>query len=171
MGWWPIGSGDEVMGDIPADIVVDTMELIVAGRTARGAARPTMQQLVNAIAAALLAAPESYLDDPQRLVDHRVGFASAAPASGPSASAPLGNRPHAQPTVAQPEAADQEMTAAVSEALAEISQVYQDSFRRKPRLVEALDAFSFVVCSPADEYLSEAIPRLCFIGAQPLKPS
>jgi hypothetical protein len=156
MGWWPTGNfkGDAI-GDQPADAIGDAFESIASERGQRGAALPTVEQWMDALAAALAAEPERWLSDPERLVTHTLAFTRGAPA--------------AVETVAAPANAEPDLVDRLSRALSSMVASYERAFDRRPRLVEVADALGFVACGDtADPYLAkpagpitsiEAIPR------------
>lgn len=132
MGWWK--KGEDVFGDGPVDLFEEALTEFV-----RQEPKPTWDEFVSATAAVLSADAASILDHPASWRDQRVHarFESGIPdvVSG-------------QPTHRG------EFHEALSGALKNISEEYQDYKGRKPRLTEILGTMAFTLRFRPERFLS-----------------
>lgn len=133
MSWWD--SGDDVIGDGPADALTGALVSVARDRERRGQSKPTLEELLAAFAGAL------------RKIDGGARYDFARLAARPESAAAItatGERP-----------AD-DLLAALSDAFDRIIVEYQRRFNRPPRLNELLLTLSFVLGDEPGDYLSNA---------------
>jgi hypothetical protein len=131
MGWWRSENGENIIGDVPADILVETFEKMKSS-TRR---TPALQDLLNAAVAALnqcggewLEGGEVALKGLSAELNERGGYVSS------TSSAP-----------------DPNMVKLLSQAFEDIMVTYEETeMRRKPKLDELLETVAFVL-GPDDQ--------------------
>lgn len=128
MSWWDAPDG-EILGDRPADYLGEALDAIVQAREEQNKPKPGLQDVLEALAAALLARGERF--------DELVAEQTEGPL--------LVVRPPAAP--------DPTLVDPLREAFAKVDQAYEDRWERKPTLAEQLAVFDFVL---TPEYLSDA---------------
>lgn len=74
MGWWLSGSGKDIIGDAPADRLSGFLRQ-AAEKTATSSERPTLEDVLSIVAAAIAHRPESLLSDPERVPKNPVAQA------------------------------------------------------------------------------------------------
>lgn len=149
MGWWSTGSGDDVIGDRPADILGEMFTRLVAEHSKARTSKPTFGEMMATIEVALNDRPGQFLAD--------------APSKKVSVIARLGDR---TVRAANPDSADRALAALVRRALVEISAVYDESWERHVRLAELLSVIAFVLRA-ADDYVSDPPAGLNEITVEP----
>lgn len=122
MSWWD-GPDGEILGDRPADLLGKALEAIVQAREERDEPKLGLQDVLEALAAALTARGERF--------DELVAEQTDGPV--------LVVRPPAVP--------DPTLVDPLREALAKVEQAYQERWERKPTLSEQLKVFDFVLGS------------------------
>ena len=143
MGWWKTGQNDDVIGDRPADIMSSTFEVIARAWGEAMGRRPTLREVLNALAVLLRQKPEAYLADTPRTSIRRF-------------VARMGNE-STEVGGSEDEHADQKLVAALADAFEAIAVEYEDSvMERKPRLSELLATLVFVLSYRPEDYLSDA---------------
>ena len=134
MGWWKIGSGDHMMGDGPADRLLDAFENIEQFLFDSGKPKPRVSAWLHWLLSALRQSDSSL----QRLSAHFEDSTQILSKPGD---------PHLE-TDAVRELVD---------ALADISLEYQVSqLARRPHLLEILHAFDFVAANRLVKWTSDA---------------
>ena len=143
MGWWSTGNGDDVTGDEPADIVTTTLHRIAESRRKRRRRKPSLPELLNAMAGPLGREPESYLTHRKRFKIKRLIATARGRTLRVEYTSDLeaGGRPG-------------ELEPPIREALTAIATAYEQAVDRKPRLSEVLSSFEFVLGDEPEEYLS-----------------
>lgn len=116
MSWWKNSEG-MILGDVPADALALTLGRVAADRKEDGKPRPTLQELLDAAAAALAARGEK------------------------------GRRIVGRPSDRSSKAPDKALVAALTAAFAEIEGVYEDELERKPAPGELVATLNFVLGS------------------------
>jgi hypothetical protein len=119
MGWFRTGNGDDVIGDMAADIIGTVLTDYVAGGS-----KPSLSQVLNALEVTLRGHEARFLDQTTaagsigRLV--RRGSEPLAEASAPAA-----------------------LIDAAGDMMDRLTRVYEDTCERKPRLTEVLASLIF----------------------------
>ena len=131
MSWWDTDDGG-VTGDQPADAVRNALREI-AGRR-----KPSLEELLRAVAAVLAAKGSEYL--------------SGAPAGIPELTAGDFERSWEASSAGHAEAAA-DLTEPLARTFAAIAQIYENRWERKPRLNELLEALQFVLGYQPEDYL------------------
>ena len=139
MSWWETGNGDDVIGDEPADALQDALRGIAAASEGQSRTKPTLAQLLAAIAAVLHTKARDVLAEASlvqsalvaRLADGSV-VRSESDDNGQLAT----------------------MVASLTAAAEAIARIYNDRFARRPRLSELLAVISFVLRGQPERYLA-----------------
>lgn len=135
MSWWD--SGEDVLGDSPADLLTGAWRTLHARRVERGAGLPTTEEALQSFVAAVKAANVS--EPPlTRLVMWR-GRDRGAEIDG---STPV-----------------PEITDAFASVLPAIARDYQRQVSRPPRPSELAKSLVFIVRPSPDSYFSDAPPE------------
>ncbi|KAB8140678.1 DUF1911 domain-containing protein [Chloroflexia bacterium SDU3-3] len=139
MGWWPIGSDGDVIGDDPADSVALALNVLAEQSQQRSGALPSVGDLLGLLATVLREPDLAVLDDAQRVA---LAGLEATMRSGVTIS---GNGERW---------IDAWQIAPIRRACARTLRFYQDAMARPPRLSEVLATWAFVLGSGADDYLA-----------------
>jgi hypothetical protein len=136
MGWWATGHDDDMMGDEPLDILGGMFEFH-AQMTDR---KPSLQEVVDALAQMLRTDGDEMIADPSSLVGRRIEARLAGrPALASAAEAPI-----------------DDLLFGMASTLRQIARSYEEAgYDRKPRLSEILEAFTAVVQHEPERYLRE----------------
>jgi len=137
MSWWDIREKDSVIGDRPADILGTALQDIDRTWFEQTGQRPTLQQLVDAIAVILRTNFEAFCCD----------------AMGASVERIVVRLKEHPDLVSEGIGIDTDcpLIVRLSEAIADVVQVYEAEWERKPRLTEIVENFAFVM--RGEEYL------------------
>jgi hypothetical protein len=131
MGWWDTDEG--LLGDGPVDLIEDRMsEWAVEG------VRPSWQEFLDGLGTALIDRGHEWISDPDSLSGRPVCARFATPA------AELRSRL---------DAPRDRWHATLSEAFEQLSEEYEQTQRRKPRLTEALGTFAFSLRVAPERFL------------------
>jgi hypothetical protein len=143
MSWWDTGNGDDVIGDQPGDILRHSLLAIATADSKHEQPKPTLQELLRAVAVVVNEAPES------QLAKHsEVGEIVARLKNGATLSS---GRLDAQGTL--PAA----LVGPLKAGLRQIADVYQERWQRPPRLPEWLQALTFVLGYRPEEYVRDGV--------------
>ena len=143
MGWWGTGQDDDIIGDGPADTMLDTFKEIISHDEQQGKQKPTLVELLNAIVAALRRKPEAILAEGSNL-------------SLQSVTAELEGQPD-QVSSSDGPPPDDFLVRALFNAFEEIAVEYEDTeLERKPRVSELLATIAFILRRRTQDYLSSA---------------
>jgi hypothetical protein len=147
MGWWGIGEGDDIMGDGPADTMSATFEAIASSREQQGKPKPTLSEVLDALAFTLRLKQIAFLADDQEISICKL-----------IAELKSELEPNPQPNQVsggEQDTADAQLVTAFCAAFEDIVIEYEDTeLQRKPRLRELLACVSFELSYNTDEYLS-----------------
>ncbi|HKP39140.1 MAG TPA: hypothetical protein VJT71_19935 [Pyrinomonadaceae bacterium] len=143
MGWWGTGYGDDIIGDGPADTVMQALKDIAGYREERGREKPTLPEVLDAVLLALLGNSEKYLDGEGELTVKRlIAKLDTPPTEVSSSEDPILNP---------------ELVTPFQGAFEAIASEYEDTeLERKPRLSELLTTIAFVLGSDPEDYLAIA---------------
>ncbi len=148
MGWWGIGETDDIMGDDPADTMAETFEDISSSCEEQGKPKPTLPQVLDAIAYALRMKRTEFLFDGQ-------GIYICKLIAELESEAEQNHQPDPVLGGEKDTVVDENMVTAFCDAFEEIVVQYEDTeLKRKPRLRELLACVSFILSYDPDEYLS-----------------
>lgn len=126
MGWWHTGENeDELIGDEPADAVTSMLAKLTSMRKAKTQPPPTLQQLLDCLAAALKSTESPRLHDFHGL--------KARLSDGDELESKANN------------SEDHHMIDAIKDGIIEIDEIYREAFERSPTLREIVDNFAFVL--------------------------
>lgn len=130
MGWWPLGQGNDVIGDEPADEVGDWLTEVGRRRASAGRPLPTVEEVVAVAARALdVVCREVCEDDAETPARLRVVFRNGSEAE----VTPGGDK----------------VSASSFEAVLDrIAKVYEQDLGRKPRVRELIGTLAFVLGYP-----------------------
>lgn len=131
MSWWD--DGDDVLGDGPADRLVQAWRVILGARARAGHAKPALAEALEAFALALRSPS---LQSPSRGIALLRGDAEIGRFEGASAAADLDD--------------------AFATAITHISQEYRQRFDRAPHPSELIKTLEFVIGYDTETYLSDA---------------
>jgi hypothetical protein len=138
MGWWE--SGEDILGDGPADTVGEILDEMAGQNEREKGRKPTLQELLDALATALSRRPPAFLCD--------------APTSGTVALTAVLEE-SGEMLQSQEEAGEPALVEPWRRALEEIALEYEESeMVRKPRLSEVLATFCFVMNGSPGRYLA-----------------
>lgn len=141
MGWWGTGANDDVIGDGPADLITTALDNLALAAVSRSKAKPTVEEILDGIAAAIRARPE-YLFGEVGYTPFKRLVASLEPGSVEIVGGEYAR-------------ADAGVQRALLEAFTEIVLEYENSeLERKPRLSELLSTLAFVLSAEPDRCLS-----------------
>jgi hypothetical protein len=140
MSWWDTGEGDDLIGDIPADIIGGMFKSITKASEEQGNQKPTLQEVLNSIKSALSQNPEEILADGKGISVQKV-------------VAELENKPD-EVSSGEPINTLDELVVAFRKAFEAVTQEYKDALERKPRLSELLACIVLVLGSSPEDYLS-----------------
>jgi hypothetical protein len=131
MGWFKTGNGDDVIGDMAADIIGNVLGDYVAG-----ASKPSLSQILNALEATLKG--------------HEARFLNQATAAGSIGRlVRRGSQPSAESS------APAALIDAVGEMMDRLTRVYEDACERKPRLTEVLASLIFAFQGEGADLLAD----------------
>ena len=143
MSWWDTGNGDDVIGDQSGDLARHGLLAIVDANARHGRPKPLLQDLLRAIAAVAIQAPPSQLTRPARLGE----IVASLETGDVLSSGPV----HDEADVAQ------ELTSPLKANLRQLADVYQQRWKRPPRLSEWLESLAFVLRSQPEKYLLDGV--------------
>lgn len=144
MGWWSIDDTEDLMGDGPADEIGVLLDDLAHERSAEGAPKPTLAELLRAIAEVLRSDGPEIIEDASQLQLSRLKGIVAQSAKG-------------DVTGSLDEFADPVLAGALHSAFERVGREYKTLPEpRLPRLRELLAAVSFVLRPHPDRYLSDA---------------
>ena len=147
MGWWTTGNGDEVIGDGPADKMMDTFINIVSNYKNRGAPILTIKEMLDVIVASLRLNPKAIVAEGNCFVLKCV-VADIEGESGQIRSS----------VISEP---DDSVVQSFFSAFKKIAVEYEDmGLNRKPRINELLATIDFVLGCRLESYssITEEIP-------------
>jgi ABC-type transporter Mla subunit MlaD len=140
MSWWNTGEGDDVIGDQLADQVRNTLQHIAEARTRRSQEKPTLADLLNAIAVVGRTASKMFADSPSNLQQIVAQLKSGD-------------------TIASTASSDEAVSSDLSEPLIynlrQIDQIYEERWERKPRFAEWLRGLEFVLRYRPEDFLRD----------------
>jgi hypothetical protein len=137
MSWWRTKHEDDLVGDEVADRVTEALDSMLTARQEQGFPKPTLQDLVDAIAAALGRA--------------RPGSAASAVATLAGGEQVLG---HSDATMGA-----QDLVTALAEAFADSAPFYRAYLDRDPKPSELAACVAFVLAGEPEAYLSDGSQR------------
>ena len=139
MSWWDVGgNGDDVIGDQPADIMGVALARFAAMREAQGQPKPTLQEVVDAVAALA----EQTWGSPPAAAPYRIVVVREP---GPDVRSDVAAQ-----------TSDDPLMATLRHAFEEIGAAYQLRWERAPRLREILETLFMVLVAYPEAYLSDA---------------
>ncbi len=147
MGWWATGNGDDVIGDGPADIMMDAFIDIVSNSTNRGTPILTIKEMLDVIVVALRLNPGDIVAEGGRVALKRV----VAEIEGGAGHIRGSDYP----------GPDDSFVQSFFSAFKKISIEFEDmGMDRKPRVNELLATIDFVLGYRLESYASitEATP-------------
>ena len=153
MGWWATGHGDDVLGDEPLDVLVGMFRFY----TTMTNEKPSLQEVLDALAQILRTDGDEILSDPASL-------------EGRTLAAGLVDGP---PLLSAPEAPADKLLLGMASSLPRIARAYEDAgYGRKPRLSELLAVFTAVLHHEPERFLRDGVgPRLeAFAVGEPRSP-
>lgn len=129
MGWWR--SGDSVIGDGPADTLMQALEDAVAERDGR---KPTLQELVDATAAAL----------------------GGSPGERAEPTVTVQSEPESRTVHGRAGAADERLAAVLRAGFDAVGAEYRESeLNREPTPTELLESLAFILRPSPERYLAD----------------
>jgi hypothetical protein len=131
MSWWDIGGG-YIIGDAPLDTVRRGLSSLARQRAAASRAKPTLSQLLTAVAAELHVVEPRQLE----LVVHD------------------GNGPNIVVDETG-ESVDRDVAALARELLTDVEHIYQEAWSRPSRTEEVLAALSVVLGAAPEKFLAD----------------
>jgi hypothetical protein len=138
MGWWSTEKDNEVIGDIPVDIVTTALQALAKSHEEIGKPKLTLAELLGGMTLILQQKSEDYLDDGSGIHLQKI--------------VAKGNHQFNQEITQE---SDQNVLQVIDQALNEIVSVYENTLERKPRLGEILACFAFVLAYEPERYLSK----------------
>jgi hypothetical protein len=137
MGWWRSGDNNDVIGDGPADTLAETLDGIARDRTERGQAKPTLQEFIDAVTAALRGQAGEGIAEDQGVTGQLV--------------------PESRNVHGQADRADETLLPPLRDAFDAIRAEYRESeLNREPRPSEILESLAFVLRPSLDRYIADA---------------
>ncbi len=140
MSWWETGHNDDIIGDVPADIVGDTLKIIAHDCKVRGLQKPSLQEILCAIVAAINTSPEKFLEDMEGKSIRKI-------------TAKLNREPF-QVSCEESDNKRNKFSKFFTDAFDKLVNEYTDAWNRKPRLRELLECFLFVLGYRPEDFLS-----------------
>ena len=136
MGWWATGHDDDVIGDDPLDI----LGAMFSFHTQMTDQKPSLQEVVDALAQMLRTDGDEMVVDPASLTGRQIeARLKGRPALASAAEAPA-----------------DDLLFGMASTLRQIARSYEEAgYDRKPRLSELLEAFSTVLRHEPERYLRE----------------
>jgi hypothetical protein len=132
MSWWDTTTGeDSIIGDRPADIMGTALQDIDRTWFQQTGQRPTLQQLVDVIAVSMRTNFEAFCCDAMGASVERIVVRLKEPPDLVSEGIGIDT--------------DCPLVVRLSEAIADVVQVYKEKWERKPRLIEILENFTFIM--------------------------
>ncbi len=139
MGWWKTGIDNDIIGDQPVDELFFTLEAIALRCEELQQPKPTLQQVLDAIASVLRMKLAELVSDGDGISIKRLVARLEPPSTIVSGEGST---------------ADTYLVTAFSEGLENVSMCYESVLKRQPKLRELLACISFKLSGYLDEYLS-----------------
>ncbi|ACK72524.1 hypothetical protein PCC7424_4153 [Gloeothece citriformis PCC 7424] len=139
MGWWQTGQNDDIIGDSPADTLAETFQMIVSNYQQQHKPKPTLEEVLDAIASILREQAVNLVEDGENLSFKRLLVeleSNSVQISGGEKDSP-----------------DEQLIQALSNAFLTIAEQYEDAVNRKPRVTELLACVRFILGYQPEEYL------------------
>jgi hypothetical protein len=147
MAWWKTGNGDDVMGDMPADVLGAALD----ARLAEPGPAPALGDVLKTLEDALNSEPRALLADAQASAYRIAAHTSKGETPGGGDRSSAGRR------------------AAMLAALRQVALAYRDAKGRAPRASELASALKFVLSVPgADGRFAEGVMEFRDIRIAPL---
>jgi hypothetical protein len=142
MSWWNTNSDNDIIGDVPADIIGNTFKTIVKDRSTQGKPKPTLQEIVDSVAVALHTEPETFIVGSNKTFFHKVVVILESGSNQES------SKDYSR--------ANSYLVTMFLEAFQAIAHAYEERWERKPRLRELLACITFVLGFQPEEFISDA---------------